>query len=236
MRSACHSFPPRLRQPRARTPRRRDRRRALAEPLHHHRACAPFRNPGIRTRRDRRRERVRPAAPRALRGAAAGGSGGGWIPGRHAGHERQWRDGLVGPCGGRGREDRHVGTGIRRHGRRLHRSARGHPQPSDLRHGRDLDGCRAHPGRHATGHQRDRDRICDADPCADGRRADRGRGRRVHRQGQRPRASSRSAPKAQVRAPVRSVTGAVERSPRFRMPTCSLAGSIPRCWRRSKAA
>ena len=57
----------------------------------------------------------------------------------------------------------------------------GFRQPRHLRHGRHLDRRGADPQCRARGLQRDRDRICDADPCADGGGAYGRRRRRLDR-------------------------------------------------------
>ena len=113
-------------------------------------------------------------------GCAASSRARGYAP-RLPDHERQWRHDLGALRDARGGQDRDVGPGLRRHRRRLYRQARRLREPRHLRHGRHLDRRRADPQRRAGGLQRDRDRICHADPCADGRRAHGRRRRRLDR-------------------------------------------------------
>ena len=103
------------------------------------------------------------------------------LPARLPDHERQWRHDLGAFRRARCGQDRDVRPGFGRHRRRLYRQARRPPEPRHLRHGRHLDRRRADPRRRARRLQRDRDRICDADPCADGRRAHGRRRRRLDR-------------------------------------------------------
>ena len=101
-------------------------------------------------------------------------------------------------------------------------------QPRHLRHGRHLDRRGADPRRRAGGLQRDRDRICDADPRADGRRAHGRRRRRLDRAGRRVRPDPGRAGKRrrQSRADLlRPRRHASRRSP---TPTCVLGRLDPK--------
>ena len=103
------------------------------------------------------------------------------LPARLPDHERQWRHDLGAFRRARCGQDRDVRPGLGRHRRRLYGQARRLPEPRHLRHGRHLDRRGADPRRRTRRLQRDRDRICHADPCADGRRAHGRRRRRLDR-------------------------------------------------------
>ena len=76
--------------------------------------------------------------------------------------------------------------------------------------------------------ERDRGGICHADPRADGRRAHRGRRRRLHRTGQCGGPLGGRTRIGRRHPPARSAMAGAARNPRFRMPTCCSDGSTLR--------
>ena len=206
--------------------RRRNRRRTLAERLHHHRPFAAVGGARVRARRDCRGQRLGAADPGALCRAAAQGTGGQGLCARLPDHERQWRHDLGAFRDPGIGKDGDVRPGLRRHRRRLYGTARRLPQPRHLRHGRHLDRRRADPQFRAGGLQRDRDRIRHADPCADGGGAHGRRRRRLDRARRRLRADPDRPGKRGRQSRARSAMAAAARSRPSPTPIWCSAGSI----------